>query len=428
VLDQQVEELFIPYLMATSYIDREKRSLGELYSSLLFKYTIFHSRRKKPQTGFMASLAQQGTQLLSSAKDAYIERLDSSDLTPTQKAMMLRVAGIKAHDNKNEIEVSEEDGVLSISTAKRMLKWLAEAVKRTVEFNSGQDRAKDIAVLWNMLLENMGQVYVETSLDAANDAAIIQENLRSEPDLSYMSTLHLATTISVLMQHSIQTMLLPLSNGSKGNTIQRDMERASRDAVARIEEKTNAAAQKSIDVIIIYVNRLLSNQKKTDFRPRDADLDVGSYLEQLCTPTCDSICTFLSQKVYAAAAAAFNGNNLRSFVQEIALSVRDALFEHFKRFNVNATGGLMVTKDVTRYIDTLREWPLSSDVNSSLDVLSDISNIFMMGPEALKERGRAIHTSAVGAKGALDKIDFRAFVNKRDDVGTVAIQSVLAGL
>ena len=41
-LDQQVDELFTPYLSGSSYIDCETRSLEELYSSLLFKYTIFH--------------------------------------------------------------------------------------------------------------------------------------------------------------------------------------------------------------------------------------------------------------------------------------------------------------------------------------------------------------------------------------------------
>lgn len=41
-LDQQVDELFTPYLAGSSYIDSETRNLEELYSSLLFKFTIFH--------------------------------------------------------------------------------------------------------------------------------------------------------------------------------------------------------------------------------------------------------------------------------------------------------------------------------------------------------------------------------------------------
>lgn len=42
ILDQQFDDLFVPYFVGSFYIEKEKRSLEELYSSLLFKFTIFH--------------------------------------------------------------------------------------------------------------------------------------------------------------------------------------------------------------------------------------------------------------------------------------------------------------------------------------------------------------------------------------------------
>ena len=80
-------------------------------------------------TTYLDRLGQRGRQLMDSARDAYMERLDSSDLPASQKAMLLRIAGIKDDANdkaKTEIEVTEEDGQLNLSTAKRMLRWLAE--------------------------------------------------------------------------------------------------------------------------------------------------------------------------------------------------------------------------------------------------------------------------------------------------------------
>ena len=44
ILDQQSDDLFVPYFVGSSYIEREKRNLEELYSSLLFKFTVFHVR------------------------------------------------------------------------------------------------------------------------------------------------------------------------------------------------------------------------------------------------------------------------------------------------------------------------------------------------------------------------------------------------
>jgi hypothetical protein len=42
LLDQNVEELFVPYLQDRGYMDRERESLEQLYSSLLLKFTMFH--------------------------------------------------------------------------------------------------------------------------------------------------------------------------------------------------------------------------------------------------------------------------------------------------------------------------------------------------------------------------------------------------
>lgn len=185
-LDQQFDDLFVPYLVGSSYIEREKRSLEELCSSLLFKFTIFHvicahyhyrgaaanhlqSRRRKIPTTFMKSLAKSGSEMLASARDAYVERLDSSDLAPAQKAMLLRVAGLKDTESaktQTEIEVTEQDGVLSVDNAKRVMKWLAEAVGRGLELSGGNETAKDVSALLNLLLANMGEIYIETALDS----------------------------------------------------------------------------------------------------------------------------------------------------------------------------------------------------------------------------------------------------------------------
>lgn len=185
ILDQQFDDLFVPYFVGSSYIEREKRNLEDLYSSLLFKFTIFHvrnpsspslrkanaskSRRRKVPTTFMKSLAKSGSEMLSSARDTFVEKLDSSDLAPAQKAIFLRVAGLKDSENaksQTEIEVTEQDGVLSIDNAKRMLKWLAEAVGRGLELSGGNETAKDVFALLHLLLSNMGEIYVETALDS----------------------------------------------------------------------------------------------------------------------------------------------------------------------------------------------------------------------------------------------------------------------
>jgi exocyst complex component 5 len=41
-LDQNLDDLFVSYLESSRYIEKEVKSLQELYSSLLYKYNGFH--------------------------------------------------------------------------------------------------------------------------------------------------------------------------------------------------------------------------------------------------------------------------------------------------------------------------------------------------------------------------------------------------
>ncbi|KAL8834739.1 MAG: hypothetical protein Q9170_003616 [Blastenia crenularia] len=423
ILDQQFDDLFVPYFAGSSYIERERRSLEELYSSLLFKFTIFHSRRRKAPTTFMKSLAKSGSEMLASARDAYVERLDSSDLAPAQKAMLLRVAGLKDAENakaQTEIEVSDEDGILSTATAKRMLKWLAEAIGRGLELNGGNETAKDVSVLHQILITNMGEIYLVTALDAANDLAVSQENItKNEPDLSYIMTLKPAITIMHLLSTFIHTVLLPLA--SPNVAIRKSLSRSTDQTIDSLETKVNSIMQHSIDVILNWTSKLLSTQKKTDFRPRDDPASGPNYLELLQTPTCRSVYTFLSRLHPLFFAAITPGQNLTSFFLELAFGFRTLLFQHFQRFQVNAAGGIMVTKDLTKYIELLRSWELGEEFGASVEALTEIGHIFVVGPEALRERVR-------GKAGRWDRGDLRAFVMRREDVGSIGVQSVLSTL
>ncbi|KAJ8123612.1 hypothetical protein ONZ43_g482 [Nemania bipapillata] len=421
-LDQQMEELFVPYIMGNSYIDREKRSLEELFNSLLFRFNIYHSRRKKVPTGFMASLAQRTNQLMESAKDAYLERLESSDLTPTQKAMMLRVARVQETDNnKNEIEVSEEEGYLSTANAKRMMTWLAESVRRTLELGSPSDTPKDVAILLSLLMMHMGQVYIETALDAALERATSQENVKSEPDLSYLPSIRPAVTIASIMSRFISTVLIRLAESN--TTVRRSMEAQSKLGIEAIEKKTNSVMKSTMDVIVNWVTKSLAQQKKLDFLPKD-ELDL---VESLQTTTCTSTCLFLS-RCTSLLGQSIDGQNLELFTSELALAMQRLLFEHFKKFKVNATGGLMVTKDIAKYVATLKEWPLSKDVEAAVELLTEIGYLFIIGPEALRERSRNLATGAGASTKKLGKADFKGFIQSRDDARSVGVQSVLSGL
>ena len=225
------------------------------------------------------------------------------------------------------------------------------------------------------------------------------------------------------MSRFITTVLIRLAEGNA--TVRRSMEAQAKTAIVATEKKTNDIMKSTMDVVLNYVARTLSQQKKADFRPRENDLETA--VDSLQTPTCLAICTFLA-RVASSSAQAVDGHNLELFGGELALAVHRLLFEHFKKFQVNATGGLMVTKDIAKYVSTIKEWPISRDVESVVEVLTEIGYLFIIGPEALRERSRNLGSGPAGPGKKLQKADFKAFVQRREDSSTVGVQSVLAGL
>lgn len=435
VLDQQLDELFVPYFTGSSYIEREKRNLAELFEGLLFKFTLYHSRRRKMATqssNYLSSITARSKEFMNSAKEAYVERLDNADLPSSQKTMLLRIAGLTDKEQSSptaqkEIDVTDEDGQLSLPFTKRMLKWLAEGVGRGLELASGgNETPKEVRELLHLLIANIGELYLETALDAANDAAVAAEsNTRSEPDLTYITDLRVSISVLHLMLATIHMLLLPLA--ASNLTIRRDLEKQTNTFVARMEGKVDGILQRTIDVALAWTSRLLGQQRKTDFRPKD---DANLQLDSLQTPTCQALFTFLS-RLHSRAATALSGRVLEAFSTELAVGVRTLLLAHFRSFTVSLTGALVVSKDITRYIELFRAWQLPASFEPSLEVLTEIASIFVIGPEALRDRLRNVGAAGSGgvlAAAGVEKTDLRPYVLRREDSGSVGVQAVLSAL
>lgn len=431
-LDQQLEDLFVPYFVGSSYIEREKKNLEELYNSLLLKFTLYHDKRRKTPKSYLGSLAQRGKDFAASARDAYMERLDSTDLPPTQKAMLLRIAGLKDDQGeKKEIETTEEDGALSLETAKRMLKWLAEGVGRGLELSPGNETPKDVQNLLNLLLTHMGENYLETALEAyvfepfvycsiltrlsASDHALSQENMKTPPDLTHLPALHIITTILHLLQTTTTTILLPLATPNL--TIRREIEKSTSATMATLEAKLSNILNLTLTATLNWVQKCLAQQKKTDFRPRD-DADILMLSSE--TAACQSVCQFLT-RVATQATGALSGRNLSLFLAELARGLRSLILSHLLKFTVNQLGGITVSRDINCYVELVRGWPTDEELEpGAMEVLVEVSQLYIIKGDALRDKLRS-------AQGS-DVAELKAYILRREDVGSVEVQAALGAM
>jgi hypothetical protein len=267
----------------------------------------------------------------------------------------------------------------------------------------------------------MGEIYLNSALEADLEITSAQKTAagKTEPDLEFLPGLRTSISVLHLLQTSVSTMLLPLATANV--TVRRDMEKTSTNTLSTLEAKVSTILHETLDATVSWITKILAGQKKTDYRLRDEDL--ASAIES--TPTCISIFNFLS-KVAKLASMTLDGANLSSFLSEIAIALRQLLLEHLRKFVVSLTGGLVVSSDVTKYSELVRPWPLDDTTfkkEGGMDILTEVANLFVISPEALRER---LRPSADGGKGEVAEL--KRFVERREDVGSVGVQAVLSGL
>ena len=85
--------------------------------------------------------------------------------------------------------------------------------------------------------------------------------------------------------------------------------------MASVEGKANATIQKEIDVILAWLEMCLSRQRRTDFKPKDDELDITG----LATKPCMDCCEFL-RRMHDMIRKYFDGKNIEMFCTEIGVA------------------------------------------------------------------------------------------------------------
>ncbi|KAH8915622.1 Sec10-domain-containing protein, partial [Atractiella rhizophila] len=248
MLDQIVEEVFVPWMEAEGnrYLEKEVKSLNELYASFLLKFTEWHrqANKTKPSNTLFDRMVNQVSAAAhaaqTSAASSFQTQADSAEYSRFKN--LLKISGMSKSEGKEEIveervDVKEGDGNLDLERAEKMLKWHAEAVGRMVELSPPGDVPKSSFMLMRLLADSYGRAYIETALDTAL-ASISSYDGKVEPDLKPIAAIRLADMVMHLMQRYVTTALLPLASSSV--TVRREMSIYNNHLVVRIEGKINS--------------------------------------------------------------------------------------------------------------------------------------------------------------------------------------------
>ncbi|KAG1846794.1 exocyst complex component Sec10-like protein [Suillus subalutaceus] len=365
MLENAMAELFVPYIEGQKYLDRESKSLGELYAGLLAIFARYHMRMQKVKSSMFDRMVDR-----LGAAAANTTTSGGSSTSAQAAALIMRYGGISSdriQEKSLEDTVREEDGLLSIDVAEKMLKWHAEAVGRCVELTSQNDVPKNTFILLRVLAEAIGAAYLETAIESAI-ARLEVADPKLEPSLQPLEVLRSVDLICHLWQQYTNMALFPLAASSV--TVRR--------TVSRIEGAANTLIQRIADAIITWLSLQLSKQKKNDFKPRNDDLSFARVNTEPCVVCCDIL-----EKVRDAAIQSISGKNRETFLTEIGVSFHSLLLDHLRRYPVSATGGLMLAKDLKSYQDIVASFNIPA-LHERFEFIRQLGNVFLVRPEILR--------------------------------------------
>ncbi|KDQ08839.1 hypothetical protein BOTBODRAFT_37533 [Botryobasidium botryosum FD-172 SS1] len=391
MLEGAMEELFVPYTEGARYLERESKSLGELYSLYLYKFTRYHENAQKAKP---SKLFDRLTNQLTAAAAAANTAGSTGGSTTTAQAaaafINMKFSGFKGAsgagasagagaekqaDRVAEEVFTEEDGKLRLDVTEKMLKWHAEAVGRTVELSATSDIPKNIFALLRVLAEALGRSYIEVVIDSTL-ARVDSRDPKLEPDLQALSVIKMVDLSCHLWQQYVSIALLPLASSSV--TVRREMVIYNNQTISRIEGSTNQLLQKITDGIVAWLSLQLAKQKRNDFKPKNDDLSFARVNTEPCETCCD-----LLEKIRDVARENLSGKNLEVFLTEIGVTFHTLLLDHLKKFQVSATGGLMLAKDLKSYQDAIATFGMPA-LHERFEFIRQLGNVFLVQPDVLK--------------------------------------------
>jgi len=125
------------------------------------------------------------------------------------------------------------------------------------------------------------------------------------------------------------------------------------------------------------------------------------------TEPCVACCELL-EKVGESAKECLSGKNLEVLLSEVGVAFHSLLLDHLRKFPVNATGGLMLAKDLKSYQDTVATFKIPS-LSERFEFIRQLGNVFLIQPEILKSY------ITEGYLGRIDASLLRPYLCQRTD-------------
>lgn len=403
ILDQSFSDLFTSHLVDSKYFDLEKKTLESIFYTVTSKYEQLNE--SKIQNKLTARLHNASASLESNEYETLNRRSKVGQFKSFMRSHLERSSSFKdkrASDPslENGLHQQKEDSFskLDFEHTDNLLKSTVESLSRIIELTPLKMAEHGLEIL-EILLIGCGKSYVDLALEVSFSELHHQDFRYDYLDFSYLRNVSASSEILYLVSTCIRTIILPLANNSP--QVKQRMINLTNGYIARVELSINVIVKDTIGLGCDKVTNALSKQKKKDFLPK-----VGELIDA-DTVACEQLSTFLTE-AYEQISQYLNGGNLEKILHELGMFTFNQLFEHFKMFQINSTGGIVATKDIISYQTSIEQWKIP-ELTIKFQLLREIANLFTVQPELLNSLTKE------GQLATVKPYVIRQFIMKRSD-------------
>lgn len=415
-LDQCYYDLFIDYLTGNAYFNLEKEMLENTIYDIAQKFTTLNEKSLSKK-GLELKLQEldndpgaDATNLASLQHAGHSEKLmfhflEKKRISKFKDFMKSHISERMPRRDSLDVQVSkaeyQEHGTLNTITVQIVLKLAIEAVARVLELEPNRSPEHSLDIL-EILLLDFGSLYIAGGIEVAYDKAqteLLNASLLLEINLQYLQVINDTSEVLLLVSTCVKKIILPCAVNDLN--IRNRMVSLTNNYVSRCETSLNVILSCTVETITERINVFLQRQKKKDYVCDTIDSN------QDYTEVCELISDLLIH-IHGYFRRYLNEKNLDNLLTKVGMITLNLLLDHFKKFSVNSTGGIVLTQDVIRYQSVIDSWELP-ELSENFQILREISNLFTVQPNLINS------LISEGHLANLKIYSVRLYISKRTD-------------
>ncbi|KAM4724490.1 exocyst complex component 5 isoform 2-T2 [Anableps anableps] len=262
---------------------------------------------------------------------------------------------------------------LSPELVVNLLQETRHAFERCHKLSDPSDLPKNAFSIFLLLVEHLCVEHIDYALEIG--LAAIPSSDAKNANLYFLDVVQQANSIFHLFDKQFNDQLMPLISSSPKLA---ECLHKKKEVIEQMEVKLDTGIDRTLNCMVGQMKHILTEQKKTDFRPEDENNVMIQY-----TSACSKVCVYVSRQVEHVRKS-MDGKNVDTVLTELGIRFHRLIHEHLQQFSYSSMGGMLAICDVAEYRRCAKDFRVPL-VLQLFDTLHALCNLLVVAPDNLKQ-------------------------------------------